>query len=81
MLERAHEAGRIARGEQLFGVGRVAGATHDFGRGQFDVEQTVVGARAAFAAAGGVGAGGVDHFVERGGHGGSFEGGCFSEAG
>ncbi|MDT4852190.1 hypothetical protein FQZ97_864130 [compost metagenome] len=81
VLERAHEAGRVAGREQLLGVGGGAGAAHGLGRGELDVEQAVVGSRGAFTAAGGVGAGGVDHFVEGGGHGGSFEGGCFSEAG
>ena len=52
-LQRAEEAGRIACGEQLLGIGAgTAGATQLAGRGQGDVERGVVGAGAAVAALG-----------------------------
>ena len=70
MLERTHEAGRITGRKQLLGVGGGAGAAHRLGWRQLDVEQAVVAARAAFAAAGGLGACGVNHLVESGCHGG-----------
>ncbi|KAF5290909.1 hypothetical protein FQR65_LT20556 [Abscondita terminalis] len=55
-LDGADEAGRVAGGEQLLGIGaRAAGA----GRRQGHVQAAVIGARGAIAAAGGVGAGGV----------------------
>jgi len=68
-LERADEAGRVARRKQLLGVGGTAGASQLLGGSQFDVQQAVVADGAAVATAGRSGHGGVKHFVERDGHG------------
>src|SRR4030095_13496272 len=67
-LDCADEAGGVAGGEQLLGVG--AAAVGAGGR-QLDVQASVVGTGGAVAAAGGVDFGGVQHFIELG-HGGSF---------
>ena len=59
-LQRADEAGRITRGEQLFGVGAIATRAAQFlGRRQFGFETAVLAAGIPFTAASGGGAGGV----------------------
>jgi hypothetical protein len=47
---------------------RATRATQLFGRGQFDIQQTVVRYLAAITASGGARFGGVNHFVEFRGH-------------
>src|SRR5690606_20216264 len=60
-LQRAEEAGRVARGEQLFGIGAGTAAAAQLARGgQLHVEHLVVGPGAAVAASGGGRGGGVE---------------------
>ncbi|MNO94258.1 hypothetical protein D3C76_858760 [compost metagenome] len=60
-LDGADEAGRVARGEQLFGVGGFAARAAQFLRGgQFHVEDAVRGNGAAVAASGCSGSSGVE---------------------
>src|SRR5690606_28367472 len=67
-LQRAQEAGRVAGGEQLFGIGAwAAGAAQLARRGQLHVEDAVVGAGAAVTAPGGGSGGGVEDLLD--GHG------------
>src|SRR5690606_29530248 len=67
-LQRAEEAGRVARREQLFGIGAVAAVAAQLARGgQADVQYAVGGGGPAFAAAGGGGGGGVEDLFD--GHG------------
>src|SRR5690606_39068496 len=59
-LHGAEEAGGIADGEKLLGIGAACAiAAHFLGRGQGDVEYAVIGGPMANAATGGGGAGGV----------------------
>jgi hypothetical protein len=60
---RTFEAGRPACGEQLLGIGADARGA---GRRKLDVETAVGTARRAIAAAGGVGLGCVQYFVDLG---------------
>jgi hypothetical protein len=53
----ALEAGGVAGREQLLGIGALSVAAQRLGQGQLHVQQAVVAAGLAFAAAGGRGAG------------------------
>src|SRR5690606_30395862 len=67
-LQRTTEAGRVARGEQLLGIGaRTATAAQLARGGQLHVEHSVAGLGAAVAASGGAGGGGVEDLLD--GHG------------
>src|SRR5262249_52804560 len=59
--DRAHEARRPARGEELF---RIRAGSRSAGSRELDVEPTVRGSRRAVAAAGRVSLRGVEDFVE-----------------
>ena len=60
-LQRADEAGGIARREQLFGIGALAAGAAEFLRGgELDVEAAVLGPGVAVATAGGGGAGAIE---------------------
>jgi hypothetical protein len=66
--ERPLEAGAVADGEELLGVGAGARAAGLLRRGQAAVEDPLLGLRVTLAAAGAVGAGGVHDLVRSVGH-------------
>ena len=65
MFQGADEAGCVAGGEELFGVGAGAAAAHAFGWIELGFEFAIIGSDDAIAAANGFGVGGIHDFFER----------------